>query len=65
MIDSSEVYALLELVNYGYMFFGLFLGFIIPQFFKLIEYSIEFLCKKLGKDKKSKSKDDEKWAKKR
>ena len=24
MIDSAEVSALLELVNYGYLFFGLF-----------------------------------------
>ena len=60
MIDSAEVSALLELVNYGYLFFGLFLGLIIPKFFKLINYSVEFLSKKLGKDKKNKEKTDEK-----
>lgn len=60
MIDSAEVSALLELVNYGYFFVGLFLGISILKFFKLLNLSIKFLSKKLGKDKKEKDKTDEK-----
>lgn len=60
MIDSAEVSALLELVNYGYFFVGLFLGVSILKFFKLLNLSIKFLSKKLDKDKKKKEKTDEK-----
>ncbi|WP_296135319.1 hypothetical protein [uncultured Eubacterium sp.] len=56
MVDSAEVSALLELVNYGYLFVGLFLGFSIPKFFKLLDLSIKFLSKKLVKDKTKKEK---------
>lgn len=60
MIDSAEVSAMLELVNYGYFFTGLFLGISILKFFKLLDLSIKFLSKKLGKDKKKKEETDEK-----
>lgn len=65
MIDSAEVSAMLDIVIINFMFLGFCLGLILPKFFKLLILSVEFLSKKLGKDKKkqdkkSKSKEDKK-----
>ena len=59
MLDSAEVSAMLDILILNSMFAGLYLGFILPRFFKLIDYSIEFLSKKLGKNKKKNSNNSE------
>ena len=59
-IDSAEVSALLDMLLYGAMFVGFCFGLILPKFFKLISLSVEFLSKKLGKDKKKQDKKSKK-----
>lgn len=54
MLDSAEVSAMLDILILNSMFAGLYLGFILPKFFKLIDYSLKFLSKKLDKDKSKK-----------
>lgn len=60
MLDSAEVSAMLDILMLNSAFAGLCIGLILPKFFKLIDYSLKFLIKKLGKDKKEKDKTDEK-----
>lgn len=59
MIDSAEVSAMLDILVFNSVFAGFCIGLILPKFCKLINYSCEFLAKKLGKDKKNKEKTDE------
>lgn len=59
MIDSAEVSAMLELVNYSYLFAGVVFGLSLPKFLKLINLSVELLSKKLGKNKKKNSNNSE------
>lgn len=54
MIDSAEVSAMLDILVFNSVFAGFCIGLILPKFCKLINYSVEFLSKKLGKDKKEK-----------
>lgn len=60
MLDSAEVSAMLDILILNSMFAGLYLGLIAPKFLKLINFSCDFILKKLGKDKKNKEKTDEK-----
>lgn len=59
-IDSAEVSALLDMLLYGATFVGFIFGLILPKIFKLIILSVEFLSKKLGKDKKKQDKKSKK-----
>lgn len=59
--DSTEVSALLDMLLWGATFYGFLLGLILPKFTKLLSLSVEFLSKKLGKNKqKSKESEDKK-----
>lgn len=60
MIDSAEVSAMLDIVIINSMFLGFCFGLILPKFFKLLSLSVEFLSKKLGKDKKKQEKKSKK-----
>lgn len=60
MLDSAEVSAMLDILLLNSMFAGFYFGLIAPKFLKLINFSCDFLLKKLGKDKKEKDKTDEK-----
>lgn len=55
--DLSDLF---DFISCGTAFFGFFMGLIAPKFCKLLNLSIKFLSKKLGKDKKEKEKKDEK-----
>lgn len=59
MLDSAEVSAMLDILMLNSAFAGLYIGLILPKFFKLIDYSLKFLSKELDKDKKKKEKTDE------
>lgn len=60
MLDSAEVSAMLDILILNSMFAGLYFGLIAPKFLKLINFTCDFISKKLGKDKKEKEKTDEK-----
>ena len=61
----DEVSVVLDTMQDFYVVEGLFFGFILcSTLFILLDIVMSILVRNNSKDKKSKSKDDEKWAKK-
>lgn len=59
-IDSAEVSALLDMLLLNSMFLGFLLGLIFPKFTKFLSLSVEFLSKKLGKNKQKSNESEDK-----
>ena len=60
LLDSAEVSAMVDILIFNSMFAGFLFGLIAPKFVKLIQFSCDFLSKKLGKDKRKQDKKSKK-----